>query len=51
MLPVIIEDLIKKVTDQSTHPEKRQHFATTLRKIVDEASKALNQFDKDWINK
>lgn len=51
MLPVIIQDLILKVTDKNLHPEKRQHFADTLRKIVKEGEKALDKFDYDWKNK
>lgn len=48
MIPVIIQDLIDKVTDKGLHPEKRQHYADTLKRIVESANKALNQFDKDW---
>ena len=44
-LPVLIEDMIKKVTDSSTHPEKRQHWANTLADIVEESQKALKTYE------
>jgi hypothetical protein len=50
-LPVIIEQLISKVTDSKTHPETRQHYATTLQKIVDESQKALKKYDQDKMMK
>lgn len=50
-LPVIIEDLIKKVTDTKQHPEQRQHYAKTLKSIVDEGSKAYKQWETQWMNR
>ena len=50
-LPVIIEDLIRKVTDTSTHPEQRQHYATTLKNIVDEGSKAYKQWESQRLGR
>lgn len=46
MLPVIIEDLIKKVTDTTKHPEQRQHYVATLTNIIKAAQAALDQFEK-----
>lgn len=51
MIPVLIEDLVKKVTDKSQHVEKRQHYAQTLRIIYNVVGKALEQFDREWSNK
>lgn len=45
MLPVIIEDLIKKVTDDKMHPEQRQHYAKTLRDIVAACNAALVKYE------
>lgn len=46
MLPVIIEDLIKKVTDSRLHPEQRQHYVTTLTTIRHACDKALREYEK-----
>lgn len=51
VLPVIIEQLIHKVSDSKSHPETRQHYATTLRNIVDEGQKALKKYDQDKMMK
>mgnify|MGYP001095614269 CR=1 FL=1 len=45
VLPVIIEDLISKVTNKNTHVEQRQHYATTLKTIVEESQKALEVYE------
>lgn len=47
-LPVIIEQLIENVTDNKKHPEHRQHYAATLRRIIEEGSKAYNKWEKEW---
>lgn len=47
LMPVIIEDLIHKVTNGKLHPEKRQHYAMTLETIVKESQKALAQYERD----
>ena len=45
MIPVIIEDLIQKITDKSIHPEKKQHYAGTLYKIREEVDKAIKKYE------
>lgn len=45
VLPVIVEDLIKKVVDVKSHPETRQHYAKTLEDIVSESQKALKTYE------
>lgn len=45
VLPVIVEEYIAKVTDSKTHPEQRQHYATTLNNIISEAQKALKTYE------
>lgn len=50
-LPAIVEELIYKVTDSKSHPEVRQHYATTLKKVVDESQKALRKYDQDKMMK
>lgn len=44
-LPVIVEDLISKVTNEKAHPEQRQHYAKTLEDIVAESQKALKKYE------
>lgn len=51
MIPQIIEDYVAKVTDRSTHPERRQFYADTLRAIVKAATKALTTFEKETMKK
>lgn len=54
VLPVLIEDLIKKVTNSKVSVEERQHYASTLRNIQSAIGSALTQFDneyKDYFNK
>lgn len=43
-LPVIIEDIINKVIDKSTHRERRQFYVATLETVVKESQKALDKF-------
>lgn len=47
MIPVLIEDYIKKLSDQSTHPEHRQFYHDSLLKIRDTITKALNTYEKE----
>ena len=47
MLPVIIEELIQKVTDSKIHTDKRQHYAATLQLIIDKGQKALDKYEND----
>ena len=47
MLPVMVEDLIKKVTDSSTHPERRQYYVKTLGDIRDAADEAIKKYETD----
>lgn len=44
-LPVIVEDLISKVTNSNVHPEQRQYYAKTLEDIVSEAQRALKTYE------
>jgi len=44
-LPVVIADMIEKVTNKNVHPEQRQHYASTLNTIVEEAQKALKIYE------
>lgn len=47
ILPVIVEDLIRKVTDENLHPEQRQHYVKTLEDIKDAADKAISKYNLD----
>jgi hypothetical protein len=47
-LPVLIEDLIKKVSNTKISVEDRQHYAATLRNINTAISATLSQFDKEY---
>lgn len=47
ILPVMVEDLIKKVTDSSTHPERRQYYVKTLEDIRDAANEAIKKYEAD----
>lgn len=47
MIPVIIEDYIKKLLDKATHPERRQFYFDTLKKIRDSINVALNAYEKE----
>lgn len=47
MIPVIIEDLIVKATDKNTHPEKRQHYVTTLIRIQKSIEVAIADYENE----
>jgi hypothetical protein len=47
MVPQIIEDYVGKVADKTVHPERRQFYVDTLRKIKIEVDKALLAFEKE----
>ena len=44
-VPVIIEDIIDKVTNKNLHPDQKQHYVTTLQNVVEEAQKALVSYE------
>lgn len=44
-LPVVIADMIDKVSNQNIHPEQRQHYARTLEVIIEQAQKALKVYE------
>lgn len=47
MIPVIIEDLIGKVTDKNLHSDKKQHYANTLYDIREQVDRALKQYETE----
>jgi len=47
MIPVIIQDYISKLTDKTTHVEKRQFYYDTLLKIRDSISVALVNYEQE----
>lgn len=47
MIPVIIEDLIKKVTDKNIHPDHKQHYAGTLYNIREQVEAALKKYETE----
>jgi hypothetical protein len=47
MLPVVIEDIITKVTDKTKHVETRQHYAATLRNIIEKSQNALDEYERE----
>jgi hypothetical protein len=47
MLPAIIEDYIKNLTNKNTHIEKRQFYYVTLLKIRDEVVTAIAKYEKE----
>jgi len=47
MLPVIIEDYIKKLNDKSTHIERRQFYYDSLMKIKNAVEKALKDYERE----
>lgn len=47
MIPVIIEDYIKKLLDGSTHPERRQFYFDTLKRVRDSINNALSTYEKE----
>jgi hypothetical protein len=46
MIPVIIEDLIRNVTDESQSTDKRQFYYVTLKEIEKDISNAIAKYDK-----
>jgi hypothetical protein len=47
MIPVLIEDYIKRLSDKTTHPERRQFYYDSLAKIRDAINIALSQYEKE----
>lgn len=47
MIPVIIEDLISKITDKNLRPDQKQHYAGTLYNIRDQVEKALKKYETE----
>ena len=47
MIPVIIEDLISKVTDKNLRSDQKQHYAGTLYNIREQVEKALKQYETE----
>jgi len=47
MLPVIIEDYIRKLTDKNTHIETRQFYYTSLLNIKQAVEKALSEYERE----
>jgi hypothetical protein len=47
MIPVIIEDYIKKLSEKSTHPDRRQFYFDTLKRIRDAINISLNEYEKE----
>jgi len=47
MIPVIIEDYIRKLNDKSTHIERRQFYYTSLLKIKEEVEKSLKDYERE----
>jgi len=47
MIPVIIEDYIRKVNDKNTNIESRQFYYTSLLKIKEEVDKSINDYERE----
>jgi hypothetical protein len=47
MIPVIIQDYLSKLTDRSTHPERRQFYYDSLLKIRDSINQAVIIYEKE----
>lgn len=47
MIPVIIEDLINKVTDKKARIETRQFYYTSLLEIKKRVEKAISQYEME----
>lgn len=47
MIPVIVEDLIKKITDKNLHSDHKQHYAGTLYNIRDQVDIALKNYETE----
>jgi hypothetical protein len=43
----MLEDMIKKAVDESTHPETRQHYVKTLKDIRDAADEAIQTYESN----
>lgn len=50
MIPVIIEDYIKKVSDTAVKPEMRLFYYDTLVKIRDSINSAISKYEKERKN-
>lgn len=51
MIPVIIEDMISKVTDTKTRIDSRQFYYTSLLEIQRQVSKAIDMYESEKKNK
>lgn len=51
MIPAVIEDYIKNLTDKNTHIEKRQFYYSTLLKIQTEVGTAISKYEKEKSNR
>lgn len=47
MLPAIIEDYIKNLTDRTRHIEKRQFYYLTLLNIQKSIEEAISKYEKE----
>ena len=47
MLPVIIEEYINKLSDKSTHTERRQFYHESLVKIKHAVDRALKEYETE----
>lgn len=47
MIPVIIEDYIRKVNDKATNVESRQFYYTSLLKIKEEVDKSIKEYERE----
>lgn len=47
MIPVIIEDYIRKLTDKKTHIDQRQFYYTSLMNIKDQVDKAIKDYERE----
>jgi len=51
MLPVIIEDYIKNLTNKAVHIERRQFYYTSLVKIKEAVEKAIRDYEIEKKNR
>lgn len=51
MLPVIIEDYIKNLTNKGVHPDRRQFYYTSLLNIKEAVERALRDYDMEKKNR
>jgi hypothetical protein len=47
MIPVLIEEYIKKLLDKSTHSDRRQFYYDTLIKIRDAINNSISIYEKE----